>query len=105
MKITKKLIKKRNRRELIQKSANWRVRVLPGKRNQKFQNRGQVTEMAARVVKMAGCVPGQESSKNPANTTIALWKSAKYLETVEGDVGNNVDSKVREIINCVIIAT
>ena len=53
---------------------------------------------------MAGCVPGQESSKNPANTTIALWKSAKYLETVEGDVGNNVDSKVREIINCVIIA-
>ena len=53
---------------------------------------------------MAGCVPGQESSKNPANTTTALWKSAKYLETVEGDVGNNVDSKVREIINCVIIA-
>ena len=37
----------RNRRELTQKSANWRVRVLPGKRNQKFQNRGQVTEMAA----------------------------------------------------------
>ena len=36
----------RNRRELTQKSANWRVRVLPGKQNQKFQNKRQVTEMA-----------------------------------------------------------
>ena len=54
---------------------------------------------------MAGCVLGQESSKNPANTTIALWKSAKHLEAVEGDVGNNVDYKAREIIDCVIIAT
>ena len=29
---------------------------------------------------------------------------AKRLETEEGDIGSHVDSKVREILNCVVTA-
>ena len=56
---------------LIQKTANWTVRVLPWKQNQKFLKKGRVKQMAQWEMKRECYLPGQESSRNPTDPTTA----------------------------------
>ena len=52
-------------------------------------------------MKIARYVAGQETQPIQGLRNI---NQAKYLETEEGDIGSYVDSKVRDVLNCVITA-
>ena len=55
-------------------------------------------------MKMARYVPGKSNQETQPIRRLLNVNIAQRLETEEGDVGSHVDSKVREILNCVITA-